>query len=744
MRKAPFEIVHEWEEPDELLTLLNTLREQRPDADTERIRMAFYVAEHAHAGQTRTSGEPYITHPLAVATILLTLPVDDDTIIAAFLHDVLEDTAAYTREQLAEYFGNEVLALVEGVTKLRLKTAPDLSERQKAAAKQASAAESLRKMLLAMANDVRVIIIKLADRLHNMQTLSSLSPEKQHRIARETLDIYAPLAARLGIWQLKWQLEDLAFKYLHPQEFADISAMVGRARREREKLVSEMVVTLKEGLHARGLKNFEIQGRPKHLYSIHNKMKEQGLRFDEIYDLIALRIICEQETDCYIALGLVHALWPPLQGMFTDYIATPKPNGYQSIHTKVYGPHREPIEVQIRTKVMHRIAEFGVAAHWTYKEGTETQANKEVDRLGKLRQQLFDWSGDNIGSSDFLRSVSTDLFSEQVFVMTPMGEVLDLPKDSTPVDFAFRIHTEIGLTLVGAKVNGSMVPLSSILNNGDVVELITRQNATPSLDWLEFVKSSHARNKLRNYFRKQSKFADAQRGKDMLERELKLLKLDPKDWLTQDKLMSVLPAFDGGESHIDIFAKVGSGLISAHNVIQKLRGNTQETPVVDEIQVTKTREGRLQLAIGGIEDIVIRRAKCCDPIPGDELVGYVTRGRGMMIHRKVCPNALHFQLNEPERLTRLDWPASDQVYGVTVKIVSVNRQGLLMDISTIFGESHTNVSAAKIRTLPNHTAEIEVEIEVKSTDHLQYVTARISNFSDIISINRAFGRSAKK
>lgn len=699
------------------------------------------MAEQAHAGQERASGEAYITHPLAVATILVDLHMDDDTIVAALLHDVLEDTQS-NREMIAETFGHQVLDLVEAVTKLKFKIPNEASARQKAVAETTRAAESLRKMLLAMAKDFRVIIIKLADRLHNMQTLEGLTPEKRTRIANETLDVYAPLAARLGIWDIKWQLEDLAFKHLHPEEFQKVSELVSKTRTERQKQVSQAIVSLKERLESKGLKNFEIKGRPKHLYSIFNKMVKQGLDFHEIYDLLAIRVLVEEKPECYISLGEVHDLWKPIPGLFFDYIATPKPNGYQSLHTKVVGPGGEPLEVQIRTKAMHSIAEYGVAAHWTYKEGKASATGEENARLGNLRQQLFDWSSDARTSSDFLRSLSTDLFSEQVFVFTPKGDVIDLPKDSTPIDFAFRVHTQLGLQVVGAKLNGIMVPLNTKVSNGDVVELVTRSNAQPSLDWLEFVRSSHARNKLRAHFRKLSKFDDAHRGKEALEKELRSMGLDPKEFLGDQSLSSILHHFDGVEHPSDLLAKVGAGLASVQSVLAKLRGVAPEAPA-DQIQTAKSREGKLTLTKGGIEGVVIHRAKCCEPIPGDDVVGYVTRGRGIMLHRKVCPNALRFQMAEPERLMALDWPSDGSHYAVTLKILTLNRQGLLMDISTIFGESHTNVSAAKIRTLPNHTAEIEVSIDVKDTGHLQTVMTKIGNFSDVISILRMFGRSAK-
>jgi len=736
-----YEIVHEWEEPEELQQLLAEVRELRPNADLPRIRYAFYVAEQAHAGQARSSGEPYITHPLAVAHILAKLGVDDDTLVASLLHDVLEDTELkhFNPEFIGKTFGDEVVQLVEGVTKLRFKTPQDMDARQRRVAETTRAAESLRKMLLAMARDFRVIIIKLADRLHNMQTLDALAPEKRTRIASETLDVYAPLAARLGIWQLKWQLEDLSFKHLHPNEFQRVSELVGKARREREKSIDETIVQLKDALRKRGLKGFEIHGRPKHLYSIFNKMVKQDLSFNEIYDLTAVRIITQEKIECYTALMIVHELWPPLPSMFFDYIGTPKPNGYQSIHTKVVGPHGEPIEVQIRTKEMHEVAEYGVAAHWHYKEG----GKHDPMQLSTLRKQLFDWSGDNEVSGDFLRSISTDLFSEQVFVMTPKGDVIDLPKDSTPIDFAFRVHSQLGLTTIGAKVNGIMVPLDTRLSNGDVVDLVTRSNSTPSMDWLEFVKSSNARNKLRAYFRKQTKNEDAQRGKSLLEKELKALNLDPKVFMTEEALMAVRTLFDSVEDSNDLLSKVGAGTISVQKLVAKLRG-PEQLPTPDRIQTTKTREGKPSLIIGGVADVALRRAKCCDPVPGDDLVGYVTRGRGIMIHRRVCPNALRFINEEPERLMNLDWPSDGSLYGVSMRIVTLNRQGLLMDISTIFGESQTNVSAAKIQTLPNHTAEILVTIDVRDTEHLQYVMTKISNYADVLSINRTFGRTASK
>ena len=741
MTAAAYEIRHDWEEPQELHDLLQLVRELRPEADLKRIRYAYYIAEKAHSGQVRESEEPYITHPLAVAHILAQLHMDEDSITAALLHDVLEDCPSITPDFIAKTFGADVLTLVEGVTKLKFMVPSEATARQRAVAETTRAAESLRKMLLAMAKDFRVIIIKLADRLHNMQTLESLQPDKRTRIANETLDVYAPLAARLGIWEIKWQLEDLAFKHLHPVEFQRVSDLVSKTRTQRQKELNQAIISLKERLEQKGLFGVEVNGRPKHLYSIFNKMVKQNLQFEEIYDLLAIRVIVPTTSDCYLALGIVHDLWMPIPGLFYDYIAKPKTNGYQSLHTKVVGPSGEPFEVQIRTRAMHAVAEYGVAAHWTYKEGKAELT--ETTRLSQLRQQLFDWSSDAKTSSDFLRSLSTDLFSEQVFVFTPKGDVLDLPRGSTPIDFAFRVHTHLGLTVVGAKVNGVIVPLNTKLQNGDVVELITRSNAQPSLDWLEFVKSSHARNKLRSHFRRQTKLEDAVRGKEMIEKELRSVRLDPKIFLGEEKVSSIVSQFEGCDNPTDLFAKVGSGLASVQSVVSKLRGIVQESSA-DTIQTTRTKEGKLTLSTGGVDDVMLRRGKCCDPIPGDDVVGYVTRGRGIMIHRRICPNAMRYQATEPERLMALEWPPDGSQYAVMLKIVSVNRQGLLMDISTIFGESHTNVSAARIRTLPNHTAEIEITIDVRDTEHLQQVMTKIGNFSDVISILRMFGRTTAK
>ena len=726
---------------DEFDALLALISDRRPEANLPRIRRAFDYSRDAHSDQVRSSGEPYILHPIAVAHILADLGMEDDTICAALLHDVLEDCPQATYAEIKREFGEEVVELVESVTKLKLDDKPEHTARERAAAKTARTAETLRKMLLAMSKDFRVMVIKLADRLHNMMTLDALAPAKRTRIANETLDVYAPLAARLGIWQIKWQLEDLAFMALHPREYQEVNDLVGNTRKQREQELEKVILVLRETCLEKGVSLVDIRGRPKHLFSIWNKMVRQGLDFEEIYDLLALRIIVETIPDCYVALGAVNESYVPIPQLFYDYIARPKPNGYQSLHTKVIGPNGQPLEIQIRTKEMHQISEFGVAAHWSYKEGKA--AADEQKRLQNLRQQLFDWSSDSRTSSDFLRTLSTDLFSEQTFVFTPKGDVIDLPADSTPVDFAFRVHTELGMTLIGARINGQMIPLSTRLKNGDVVEIINRSNASPSMDWLEFVKSAHARSKLRTHFRKQTRNEDASRGRELLEKELKSFGLEPKQYLGEDKLRAVADQLDSCDSAQDVLAKLGSGLVSVQNVVEKLRGNPNERTKVDRIEVTKTKEGKLALHGDGVDGILVSRSKCCSPIPGDEVVGYVTRGRGIMVHRKVCPNAMAYVTSEPERLMPYAWPKDGNLYPVPLRILAVNRLGLLMDVSTIFGETKTNVSGLKAHPLPNQTYEINVAIDVTDTDHLNHVMTRIANLSDILSILRMFSRVGK-
>lgn len=734
---APYEIVHTWEEPDGLTELLNDIRAQRNDADIPKIRYAYFIAEGAHSGQTRATGAPYITHPLAVAQILVHLRMDDDTICAALLHDTVEDCDAVTDEGIKEQFGEEVAMLVDGVTKLSFKSLDANNERQKKAAETDRAAENLRKMLLAMAKDVRVMVIKLADRLHNMQTLEGFSnTAKRIRISQETLDIYAPLAARLGIWQVKWQLEDLAFKHLHPKEYKEIQELVAKTRNDRESELNEAILIVKDELIKRGVKVVEVQGRPKHLFSIFNKIVIHDFRFEDILDLIAMRIVVQSKDDCYVALGVVNGLWVPMQEHFADYIARPKPNGYQSLHIKVIGPRGEPLEIQIRTKQMHEIAEMGVAAHYAYKEG----ANQVDQRFSNLRQQLFDWSSDYRTSSDFLRNLSTDLFSEQVFVFTPKGEVLDLPTHSTPVDFAFRVHTNLGLRLVGAKVNGQIVTLDHTLKNGDIVEVQTRSNAQPSLDWLQFTASPSAKSKLRGYFRTRMRDENVSQGRELLERELRSRKLDPRQYLGE-KLQGVIGQIKDAKTSEDVLAKLGEGLINPAAVVDKMLPSTQQK----QRGLSKSRETGVMSVVGELDSVSMRRAKCCDPIPGEEVVGFVTRGRGIMLHRVSCTNAQAYEQTDRERLIPIDWqPGGEGVYRVNLKIVTLERQGLLADVSNMIAEARANIVGMKVKPLPNTTFEWELAIEVRDLDHLNAVLNKVSNLSDVFSILRVHSRTGAR
>ncbi len=720
--------------PDGLSGLLDVVKANLPDVDELRVTAAYNVAAKAHEGQFRRSGEAYVTHPVEVAKIVAALRTDEDSIIASLLHDVVEDTAVKI-EDVAAQFGDDVAHLVGGVTKLSLNVKADASDRQRIAAETTRAAESLRKMLLAMAQDVRVMVIKLADRLHNMRTLDALPPDKQTRIANETLDVYAPLAARLGIWQVKWQLEDLAFKTLHPHEFQEISEKVSKTRHQREDELHQATRILRKRLDERGLESASITSRPKHLYSIFNKVVKQGIPFEEIYDLQAMRVIVEETFECYLVLGIVHELWLPMPGLFYDYIAMPKPNGYQSLHTKVIGPGGDPLEIQIRTKAMHEVAEFGVAAHFSYKEG---RAKHEAGGIDMLRRQLFDWTSDNTTSSDFLRTVSTDLFSEQVFVFTPKGDVLDLPKDSTTIDFAFRVHTDLGLKTFGARVNGVMVPLATKLQNGDVVELITRSNAQPSLDWLEFVSSAHAKSKLRTYFRRRNRNESSARGKEALERGLRAAGVDPKQYIGEDKMNELAKEFKHCENAQDVFARIGEGILSVQAAVERIKGIVREQQP-DAFVKIRGPQKEATIVAGGVDNVMFRRAKCCKPIPGEDVSGYVTRGRGIIIHGRACPNALRLMETESERLIPLEWPPDGTAHPVELKIITLNRQGLLMDISVILGESKTNISGMNVKVLPNHTAEIDVTVEVRDVAHLQVVMNKIGNLTDVISILRVMG-----
>ena len=746
---------------------------QAADCDKELdqllVRRAFDFAREKHTGQTRRSGEPYILHPIAVAAILADLEMGPEVLAAALLHDVVEDCGV-SREELAGIFGEEIAQLVDGVTKLKLadfearpllpgaKPSEDFpspepsstgAETSAALKKQhqeiSKSAANLRKILLAMARDLRVMIIKLADRLHNMRTLGALPPHRQQRVAQETLQIFAPLAHRLGIWQLKWQLEDLAFKYAKPEEYAQVSELVARSRNDRERDIT--IATEKLGLRLQDENiQADIQGRPKHLYSIYNKLRKKEVEFSDIYDLIALRVIVPTLADCYHALGIVHDLWMPIPGQFDDYIAKPKSNGYQSLHTKVIGPTGEPLEVQIRTRDMHTTADFGIAAHWQYKEGKSKDKGFER-KMTFLRQQLFDWQFDSRDAGEFLRSVVNDLFHDQVFVFTPRGDVLDFPAGASPIDAAYRIHSDLGQHCVGAKVNGKIVPLSYQFQNGDIVEINSRPNAAPSLDWLNFSKTSHARSKIKHYFRKLRYGENVSRGRDMVQKEADRLHLDFHIASSADVFNKVREgSYSNFVSEDDLYAAVGYGDVPAGTIVQKLKAILPDKAKEAAAPVSGSRKGNQsgKLQIGGdLEAVAIVRAKCCAPVPGDNVVGYMSRGKGIALHRVECTNVAHYQQTEPDRIVEVDWsprPGIDgapEKYLVDIKIELLDRVGLLEDVGKLFAEARTNIQAIRTRSnLITHTAIMQFSFDAVNAQHITDVMTRLHRLNDVLEIRR--------
>jgi GTP pyrophosphokinase len=748
-----------------LESILAKVRRYNPQADAELLKRAHAYAREKHEGQFRNTGEPYITHPIEVVDILAGLEMDTPSLAAGFLHDVIEDCGV-SRETLAAEFGDEVAGLVDAVTKLKLvdfeRRDPELAaqaalaaEKEAEAAKNdpkrkkrletRNSADNLRKILLAMARDLRVMVIKLGDRLHNMRTLQGLSEERRKKVAAETMQIFAPLAHRLGIWQVKWLLEDLSFKHLYPEEYADLSEKVSKTRREREKDIKDAIFFLKKKFADAGLEA-EIQGRPKHLWSIRNKMLKEEIKFDDIYDLIAIRVITNSLPDCYNALGLVHDLWLPIGGKFDDYIAKKKSNLYQSLHTKVYGPRGEPLEVQIRTWEMHRTAEFGVAAHWAYKEkGEAAKAGAGFDRkMAFLRQQLFDWQQDNKDSNEFLRSVVSDLFTDQVFVFTPKGDVIDLPAGATPVDFAFRIHTDMGQHTAAAKVNGRIVPLDYTFKNGDICAIVTRPSANPSLDWLKIAKTSHARSKIKQHFRKLRYAENIVRGRELMGDEAARLGL-PADTLRDTKrLLEVANALNKATVE-DLFAAVGFGDVPLGVVINRLRPAVAVPNFADmdegDIKIgrrTPASAAKLSIAPGGVDDVAISRAKCCLPLPGDAVVGYVSRGKGMLLHRDGCSNVANFRANEPERLVEIDWQVAENARFETGVIVeAVDRVGLLRDVTEIFSENRTFILGIHTRSnTQNRTAVLRIDFEASCVGYVDTIVRKLHSLDDLLVVHR--------
>jgi GTP pyrophosphokinase len=750
-------------------SILAKVRRYNPNTDAALLRRAHDYATEKHSGQFRRTGEPYIKHPIEVVDILAGLEMDDASLASGFLHDVIEDCGV-SQEELAGEFGDEIASLVDGVTKLKLadfeRRDPEAAAAAAAAAGKSedvpskpdprrkkrmearSSAENLRKILLAMARDFRVMVIKLGDRLHNMRTLQGLAEDRRKKVAEETMQIFAPLAHRLGIWQVKWQLEDLAFKHLYPVEYLDVTEKIARTRREREKDIKDAIFRLREAFEHAGMEA-EIQGRPKHLWSIYNKMRKQEIDFNDIYDLIALRVITSSIPDCYAALGIVHELYLPIPGKFDDYIAKRKANLYQSLHTKVYGPRGEPLEIQIRTWEMHRISEFGVAAHWAYKEQGEAAVAGRDDfdrKMSFLRQQLFDWQHDAKGSGDFLRSVVSDLFTDQVFIFTPKGDVVDLPLGAGPIDFAFRIHSDVGEHCVAAKVNGRIVPLTYKFQNGDICSIVTRPNANPSLDWLALAKTSHAKSKIKGYFRKLRYAENVIRGRDLLQEELAKQNI-PTEILKDSKRLLPVAQSLNKEAVEDLFAAIGFGDTPLGVVITKLRNETEvekETTIAEldeggiKIGRKPSGQGKLSIAPGGVDGVAISRAKCCLPLPGDMVVGYVSRGKGMVLHREGCANVANWRLREAERLVDVDWEAADGArFETGVVIETVDRVGLLRDVTEIFSENRTFILGINTRSdKMKGIAILRIDFESASVDHINNLIRKLHSLEDLLAVHR--------
>ncbi|MGQ9729025.1 MAG: RelA/SpoT family protein [Candidatus Fervidibacter sp.] len=708
------------EDGDPLSILLERVGRLRPDADFSLIEHAYRFADWAHSGQTRLSGEPYITHPFNVALIVTDLGLDDKSIAAALIHDVVEDTEVEL-PTIAQEFGDEVARLVEGVTKLRRLQFHTLRQEQ---------VENLRKVLVAMAQDVRVILIKLADRLHNLRTLDYLPEEKRKATALETLQIYAPIAHRLGIWRIKWELEDLAFKHLDPDTYREIARKVEKKRSERVLLIEKAIEQLRKAL---GEANIEatVQGRPKHLWSIYQKMQREGVDIDRIYDLVALRVIVNTEPECYLALGVVHKLWAPLPNMVTDYIARPKPNGYQSLHTKVVGPDGEIMEVQIRTWGMHRNAEYGIAAHWRYKEsGDEPHKMDALDKALAWLRELMEMHSDIKDASEFTRSIIGDLFRDQVFVFTPKGDVIDLPKGSTPIDFAYRIHTQIGHRCIGAKVNSKLAPLDYQLQTGDVVEIVTSKHPKgPSPDWLRFVKTSLARNRIKRYLKEQSYSENLQRGREMIAEALEKVGISLSEVLDSGKLDELAKVYQL-QSANDLLAAIGWGSISAQSVVNKLKPPAPKPKVT----VVKPTEKVTLPARKGT--LLYRLAKCCTPVPKDPIIGYISRGRGIIVHRNDCRNVIRLQESEPERIIALDWsfPLSEPVTA-RLRVVAYDRIGLLSDVSNAI--SSRGVSIVSNRSITKDgIAYFDISVIVPDAETLQSVIESIQRLTDVTQVIR--------
>lgn len=699
-----------------------------PDFDRGLVEGAWKMAESAHAGQTRESGEAFVSHPLAVAEILTELEQDLETVAAGILHDVVEDTEV-TLEEIRREFGSEIALLVDGVTKLM---------RLRFQSKAQQQAENLRKMFMAMASDFRVIIIKFADRLHNMRTLTHLPASRQKEMARETMEIYAPLAHRLGIFKFKWELEDLSFRYLHPRDYYTLVAELRQRRAEREDTIERIITFLSKSLGEAGIKA-EITGRPKHLYSIWRKMSQQHKELSEIYDLTAIRIVVGSVRDCYTVLGQVHNLCKPIPGRFKDYIAMPKSNGYQSLHTTVVALKGNPVEVQIRTWDMHRMAEYGLAAHWRYKEGRKGDRLFE-EKLSWLRQ-FMEWQIETKDTNEFIETLKVDLFDDEVLVFTPKGDVIDLPTGSVPLDFAYRIHTDIGNSTTGARVNGKLVPLDHKLETGDIVEIITQKGAVPSRDWLKTVKSSQARTKIRQWFKKAGREQNIEKGRELLIKELKRFGLTLAE-VSQEVFTKVLKRYNYQvNQQDDFYAALGYGGLGVGAVARRIyeyivRTREKELTLADLDQVKRElpKSTQVNVVVKGVDNLLIRFSRCCKPLPGDPIVGYVTQGRGVSIHRTDCPN---ISSANPERLLEVKWgTAEDQAFPVEMVISAWDRKGLLQEVMNVLGELRANILAIHGSGLKDGSAQVNLTVEVSSLEHLNRISEKLKTIKSVLEVNR--------
>jgi len=711
--------------------LLEKAREYLSSEKIAVIEDAYHFASEAHRGQVRKSGKPYLEHPLETASILAELQLDASSLAAALLHDIPED-CGLSISDIEARFGSEIAKLVDGTTKLGRVPLSTSGETTREAQ-----AENLRKMLVAMAEDLRVIFIKLADRLHNMRTLDALPPEKQISIAQETLEIYSPLAHRLGIWELKWQLEDLSFRYLEAEKYHRIAKLVAARRNQRESFIAQVIEILRKEFDKVGLRA-ELSGRPKHIYSISQKIERyaaSGRHFDDIHDLLALRVLVSTVPDCYSAVGGIHSLWRPLPDSFDDYIANPKPNGYQALHTAVMCFGTTPLEVQIRTREMHYVDEYGVAAHWRYKEG-ETKDTHFEERIAWLRQ-LIEWHRELSGAEEFLESVKTDIVIDQVFVYTPKGEIKDLPRGATPLDFAYRVHTEVGHRCVGAKVNGRLVPFSYGLKNGDVVEIISAKRVKgPSRDWLNphlgYIKTSHAKEKIRQWFKRQERTENIERGREILEKELRILGVQ----IERQELARLLNYDDVD----DFLTAIGYGGITTRQIALRLAAQHEEPRTTPQVIPSKPAPSTVQVL--GVGDLVTHLAQCCHPVPGDSIIGYITRTRGVTVHRQDCYNVIHE--DEKERLIPVEWGESDALYPVNVQVEAWNRVGLMRDITTVVAEEKVNIASVSLINRSDHTTVTSLTLETKGLAQLSRLLKKVEAVRGVINVTRVGEEAARK